>query len=286
MKIKHPDNRNVDILFASFGANKIRTKDMIEAIFPDMIEKCAFCHKPITSELAWECRESPDGIHHSKDELDECYLCGQLFIPDFYDDSCPSNQHGDGHSGKYWYVDYLDAKKRSLEENLLDLLEWLLKENWIEIDGNYHIDNDNKVHAYGNVKVKKSIFNKLPIEFDFVLGDFDCSGIGLESLAGSPEKVFGNFFCHRNKLRSLKEGPNVVLHSYHCNSNRLVSFEGIPTTIGNLLCQHNRFLALDFLPEKVYGNFVVYDNPIANRAIFTKKIIKKHCKVFGKIIIK
>ena len=65
----------------------------------------------------------------------------------------------------------------------------------------------------GNVRVNNIILNeygKFPIHFGYVKGDFNCAGINLESLDGSPKKVDGNFYCNGNELKTLEGAPEIV----------------------------------------------------------------------------
>ena len=41
-------------------------------------------------------------------------------------------------------------------------------------------------------------------------GNIDCSGLGLTSLAGAPQKVSGDFYCSYNKLTSLEGMPKHI----------------------------------------------------------------------------
>lgn len=63
---------------------------------------------------------------------------------------------------------------------------------------------------------------------DPVLGGFDCSRKGLESLEGCPKVINGRFNCNRNHLTSLKFGPDRVGGYFSCGNNQITSTEHAP----------------------------------------------------------
>jgi len=82
-------------------------------------------------------------------------------------------------------------------------------------------------------------------------GWFECHNNELESLAGCPRKV-ENFYCYDNQLTSLIGGPTEVSSEYDCSKNFLTSLEGCPKIIpGGFLCNDNNLSSYNGLPDSV-----------------------------------
>ncbi len=132
---------------------------------------------------------------------------------------------------------------KSTKEECINILSIILKSYHIY---KFTINDDMTVDAYQNVSLKNippkfEIFNKLPIKFGKVYGNFNISAMKLISLDGSPYYVDGNFICTENNLSNLKGSPGEVTKNFVCQINRLESLEGMTPEIG--------------------GDFVCYDNP-------------------------
>jgi hypothetical protein len=80
------------------------------------------------------------------------------------------------------------------------------------------------------------IMRKRSISFPFKFGNiscgFDCSGMGLETLSGSPVEIPTTFDCTRNKLYTLMGGPKIVKRHYICYDNPLTDLLGLPDSVG------------------------------------------------------
>ena len=85
-----------------------------------------------------------------------------------------------------------------------------------------------------------------------VVGDFYCSGQGLEDLKGVKfGKVSREFNCEYNQLTTLEGAPQKVGYSFNCNNNRLTSLVGAPLEVGiSFSCQNNQLTSLEGAPQK------------------------------------
>ena len=113
-----------------------------------------------------------------------------------------------------------------------------------------------------------------------VKGDVDLSNLHLKELPITFGKVGGGFDCSYNKLVSLKGCPSKVGRYFDCSSNKLVSLKGCPKEVrGFVECSWNELESLEGCPSKVDGDFDCSNN----KKEFTKKDVKRYCKVHGKI---
>lgn len=120
---------------------------------------------------------------------------------------------------------------------------------------NYKINKDYTVDVLQHVKIIEKL-KQLPIEFDFILGDFDISDCGLETLKGCPERVNGDFMCVDNKLKDLTYGPEIVGGVYNVSRCGLKTLKGAPRRVGDDFnaCE-NELQDLIGGPQKVDGNY-------------------------------
>lgn len=123
-----------------------------------------------------------------------------------------------------------------------------------------------EVHEDGSVSVYENVIffegtrgyndtrmNRVPFNFREVTGQYDCSGLELTSLDGSPRIVTGTFDCQENNLTSLKGAPDIAKGNFRCRANKLTSLIGAPKEIGKgFYCHHNKGItSLDGAPEVV-----------------------------------
>lgn len=87
-------------------------------------------------------------------------------------------------------------------------IENVIRNHWIQID-KYSINEDGSIDVSGSVEFSKSMsfLKELPLCFNKVSGDFDCSRLSLKTLIGSPTEVGGTFNCAYNQLTSLEYLP-------------------------------------------------------------------------------
>jgi hypothetical protein len=133
----------------------------------------------------------------------------------------------------------------------------IIRDCWIEI-GSYKINIDGSLDVIGNVKFAKNMnFTKdIPLMFNKVSGDFDCSRMNLRSLKGSPIEVGGTFNCTFNHLESLEYAPK--------KAHRFIFDNSVPSLFtGGVNCQFNRVTLLHLsdnipkiLPEKISSNYI------------------------------
>lgn len=121
----------------------------------------------------------------------------------------------------------------------------------------YNINKDYTVDALQNVKIDM-ILKSLPVQFDYVLGDFDISNCGLYSLKGCPEVISGDFICSNNILEDLEFGPEQVNGDYDARQCGIRSLKGSPKEIkGDFICGYNSLENLIGGPIKVRGSYFV-----------------------------
>ncbi len=75
---------------------------------------------------------------------------------------------------------------------------------------NYTINPDGSIDVNEDVDLYNKGLTKLPLKFNKVNGDFNCSYNKLTSLEGSPIEVNGSFYCNNNKLTSFEFSPKII----------------------------------------------------------------------------
>ena len=85
---------------------------------------------------------------------------------------------------------------------------------------NYTINADGSIDVIGDVFIGS--IKELPLIFNDVSGDFDCSGGELTTLKGCPRWIGGSFNCDFNNLTSLEFSPNYVGGWFSCEYNDLI----------------------------------------------------------------
>ena len=86
---------------------------------------------------------------------------------------------------------------------------------------NYTINSDGSIDVNGDVDLYNKGFVELPLRFNRVTGDFDCSRNNLTSLNGSPKWIGGWFSCQYNQLTSLEFSPDYIGGFFDCTGNKL-----------------------------------------------------------------
>ena len=102
-------------------------------------------------------------------------------------------------------IEQVDAEK--VKERVDEILSRSTK----NLDGSIDVD--------GDVDLYSLKLTKLPLKFNKVSGNFECSNNKLTSLEGGPKEVKGNFWCGSNKLTSLKGAPKIVNGLFDCWKN-------------------------------------------------------------------
>ena len=81
---------------------------------------------------------------------------------------------------------------------------------------NYTINDDGSIDVNGDVYLINKGLTELPLIFNRVTGEFDCSRNRLTSLKGSPRWVGRYFDCGNNRLASLEFSPDYVGDGFYC----------------------------------------------------------------------
>jgi hypothetical protein len=116
---------------------------------------------------------------------------------------------------------------------------------------NYKINDDLSVNVHGDVMLHNRYFNKIPVQFGIINGDF---------------------IIDYNCLTSLKGGPTIVTGNFDCSHNRLESLEYCPKEVGGIFVfRGNKLSTLDHLPQSV-GVFAVYDSEFKNLTGFKTQV--------------
>lgn len=92
---------------------------------------------------------------------------------------------------------------------------------------NYKINSDGSIDVDGNLTIIYRNLYTIPIKFNKVSGDFDCSLNNLISLENSPIEVGGDFICDFNRLKSLVGSPIKINGYLSCIGYKLESLDGL-----------------------------------------------------------
>jgi hypothetical protein len=124
----------------------------------------------------------------------------------------------------------------------------------------HQILEDGSINVYNDVYLSKNLKNlkQLPLTFNEVTYDFDCSNNNLTTLEGCPKKVGWIFNCSLNKLTSLEYSPEIVEGNFNCYYNDyLTSLEGLENTYidGYLDILCSEIYSLKGFPKRVSAFF-------------------------------
>jgi len=72
---------------------------------------------------------------------------------------------------------------------------------------NYTINSDGSIDVDGDVEIIGESLTLLPLNFNKVSGNFNCSINDLISLKGCPKYIDGNFYCYCNQLTTFEYFP-------------------------------------------------------------------------------
>ena len=103
---------------------------------------------------------------------------------------------------------------------MYDSIEKICRKYGIE---NYTINEDGSIDVYGNVDLRSKGLIELPLNFNKVTGDFNCSSNKLTSLEFSPKEVGGSFYCSNNKLTNLYGISDNINGLFYCYETPLGS---------------------------------------------------------------
>lgn len=158
----------------------------------------------------------------------------------------PKEIKGKFRSGKFKKIKLTESFDFNSEEDedFKDIIELHRYKKFLE--DNYYISgtiNARKKNGtifidvvLGDVILKNKNLSKLTngnFKFGIVSGNFDCGYSNIDSLEGSPEKVYGTFCCHYcANLTSLKGSPKVVSASFSCYNTNIKNLIGAPKKVG------------------------------------------------------
>ena len=139
---------------------------------------------------------------------------------------------------------------------------------------NYTINEDGSIDVDGDVNLYSRGLTELPLKFNKVTSDFNCSDNKLKSLKGSPKIVFGTFRCTGCGLTSLEYSPEYIGVDFLCGYNNIKDLYGISDNIGYYFhCHHN---PIESIFERVNIDFIRAFN--GYRVIKDDKVVLKRLK--------
>jgi len=153
---------------------------------------------------------------------------------------------------------YIEFISESNEEKIHEICEDLYIKNYV-INNDGSIDVDGDVHISGILDPEMT---KLPLKFNRVNGDFDCSNNSLETLEGAPAFVDGDFDCSHNYIETLEGGIKEVKGVFDCSFNLLENLEGGPESVVAYNCRENDITSLKGCPKTIEGYFSCVGNKL------------------------
>ena len=130
---------------------------------------------------------------------------------------------------------------------------------------NYVINSDLSIDVDGDVVISNMFLTKIPIRFNRVNGDFNCSYNNLTDLKGFPRYIGGDIFLYDNKLTSLDGITDRIEKKLDIGKNSLTSLKGCPKWIGgHFICNDNLLSSLEFSPDYVGGSFYCSRNGLTD----------------------
>lgn len=189
---------------------------------------------------------------------------------------------------KYWKYKGSEVVKHIYKPVVLfntkeDISRWL-KSNHIK---DFRILDDNSVNVTGDVRLTGALenFQKLPVNFNEVNGNFDISDNVLTSLEGSPKKVKGDFLAHKNELVSLKGGPKEVSKNFVILKNNISSLQFSPAFVGeDYICSNNPITSLEGICSVEGSVFTSLNVPTLKSKEFNFRSVKTY-KYDGQIVV-
>jgi hypothetical protein len=129
---------------------------------------------------------------------------------------------------------------------------------------NYTINNDLSIDVDDSVGFFSEGLVKMPLKFNRVSGNFNCSSNYLTSLLGCPQWVGSDFACSGNKIDSLEFFPKFIGGGIYVYNNKLTSLKGIPKNINYIDCDNNKIWSFIGIPDNFRGGLLCEFNPIEN----------------------
>ena len=130
-----------------------------------------------------------------------------------------------------------------------------------EICKKHHICNYT-INEDGSIDVNDDVNLKGPDHFKYFSERPDRKYYEFEKLPLKFNKVQGDFNVNFNKLTTLENCPIEVNGDFYCSNNQLTSLKGVPKKVNRFLCCENKLTTLDECPEIVNGDFNCSDNQL------------------------
>lgn len=140
---------------------------------------------------------------------------------------------------------------------------------------NYTINNDLTIDVDGTVNLLAMSLWEIPLNFNYVSGNFYCRYNKLISLEGSPEKVGGDFMCGRNEILSLEHSPKEIGGEFSCFENDIKDLKGFVPSGIKIDLEDNPIYTIIYV-------FIQKDNWIELVEEFKKYSIIKKGKVYSR----
>lgn len=140
---------------------------------------------------------------------------------------------------------YIEFINESIDSKYL-IEYWLKKNN----DANYIINDDLSVDVDGDVNIISKKLDKIPIKYNNIKGNFDCSNNNLSTFDNFPEYVGNYMWCNQNEFISLKGFSTYIGKSLVLDENKLTNLIGLSHMNIDLVIFDNPLTTLDGLNIK------------------------------------
>ena len=111
----------------------------------------------------------------------------------------------------------------------------------------YTINDDLSIDVDGDVELYRQRLEYLPLKFNYVDGNFNCSNNKLKTLEGSPKTVGGNFDCSYNKLKGLEHFPEV-------SGDIDIRYNAVYLLLYTFINKADTFMIEDFIDYEIVRN--------------------------------
>lgn len=156
------------------------------------------------------------------------------------------------------------------KENIFNMAKLTSKEAikaWLSsvgITSSYTINNDLSIDMDNDVDLYQCNLTEIPVVFERVNGNFDCSHNALTSLDFLPKEIMGDLEISHNQLKNLKGISSSISKNLFCNSNPLETLEYFPDYIGHkvVLKKLNLTNLIGMENSQIKGSIIIEHNPL------------------------
>lgn len=143
-------------------------------------------------------------------------------------------------------------------KNKEKIKDWLML---MEIEG-YTINEDLTVDVNRDVNISNKNLTEIPIKFNVINGNFDCSKNMLSTMKNFPCKINGSLYANQNLLENCKGCP-LVSEDLFIYDNKITNLKGCPQEImGDFDCSENNLDSLRYGPKIIKGSLNISYNKI------------------------